>query len=88
MEAVTRIKEFLKVQLKSGKISKSDLLKLQPDHLMKINQLKGIDRKTVSETLQFIKNKVNPESVKDEIQGLFENKNNPLADQIKNIMNG
>ncbi len=87
MEPVARIKEVLKGLLKSGKISKSDFLKLEPDHLMKIDQLKGIDRKTISETLQLIKHKVNPESVMDEIQGLFEKQNNPLADQIKSIMN-
>lgn len=87
MEAVTRIKEFLKVQLKNGKISESDLMKLEPDHLIKIDKLKDIDRNIISETLQFIKHKVNPELVIDEIHALFERQNNPLADQIKNIMN-
>ncbi|NQU64496.1 MAG: hypothetical protein HQ517_09470 [SAR324 cluster bacterium] len=87
MGADTRIKEFLKTQINKGNITKNDLLKLEPDHLMKITQLKDINRETITETLQAIKFKVNPELIKNDIQRLFQKQKNPLADQINGIMN-
>jgi len=86
MEPAVRIKTFLKDQISKGKISKKDLLKLEASHLIKISQLKDIDKETISETLQAIKYQVNPKLIDEGLQGLFEKKKSPLGKQIDDIM--
>ena len=86
MEAAIRVKEFLKTQIKKGIISKDDLLKLKPGHLVKMAILKDIDQKVISETLQEIQFKLNPDLITNDIHELFDKHYNPLADQINAIM--
>ena len=88
MDAEAKIMGFLKIQIQKGKITKNDLLKIEPDHLMKIAQFKGLDFKTISEILQTVKFKAHPELFKKDITGLFEGKKNPLTVQINDILKG
>lgn len=88
MNSVTRIKELLKSQLQKGEITKEELLKIEPSHLMKLDQLKDIDQKTISETLNYTKYKLNPALINQDLHRLLTQQNNPLTDQISAIMKG
>jgi len=88
MKNIIRIKTYIKDQIQKGIISKKDLMKLQTRHLLKVSELKDIDRKTIDETLLSVKSTVNPDIINREIRKLMLNKENPLAGQIKDIMDG
>jgi hypothetical protein len=88
MDAAAKIKGYLKHQIQKGKITKNDLLKIEPKHLMKIALFKDMEHKEVSETLEVIKLSAHPELVKKDIRGLFEGQKSPLEEQINDIMKG
>jgi hypothetical protein len=88
MTAESKIKIFLKEQIQKGRINTSDIMKLEPSHLLKTKSLQGIDKEIVADTLQEIKYKINPDLLSNDIGRIVQQDNNPLADQIAAIMDG
>ncbi len=88
MVASARIKAYFKEQLQKGHLTKKALLKLQIEDLKKIKEIRDIDEKSASETLQLIKQMVAPDLFNSDLQKLMEEQGNPLADKVSKILKG
>ncbi|MBT4263837.1 MAG: hypothetical protein HN580_19980 [Deltaproteobacteria bacterium] len=88
MVASVRIKSYFKEQIQKGHLSKRDLLKVQVQDLREIKALRDIDEKSATETLQIIKQMVNPDLINGELQQLMNDQGSPLADKVSEILKG
>ncbi len=88
MVASVRIKSYFKEQIQKGNISKQDLLRIQVKDIRQIKALRDIDEQSASETLQLIKQMVNPEIINGELQQMMEEQGSPLADKVSKILKG
>ncbi len=88
MVASVRIKSYFKEQIQKGHLSKQDLLRIQVKDIRQIKKLRDIDEQSALETLQLIKQMVNPEIINDELQQMMEKQGNPLADKVSKILKG
>lgn len=88
MEGSTKIKSYLREQIRKGNITKKDLLRLQVKDLRKIKALRNIEESTVSETLHSVQQMVDPELISNDLEELMANQGNPLADKVSKILKG
>ncbi len=88
MAASVRIKSYFKEQIQKGHLSKQDLLRIQVNDIRQIKALRDIDEQSASETLQLIKQIVNPDMINRELQQVMEEQGNPLADKVSKILKG
>ena len=88
MVASVRIKSYFKEQIQKGHLSKQDLLRIQVNDIRQIKSLEDIDEQSASETLQSIKQMVNPGIINGELQQMMEKQGNPLANKVSEILKG
>ena len=80
-----RVKQFLKKQIESKRLTVEGLTKLRPDHLLQVKELKGIKKNVIANTLMHIQARFNQNHIEEDLMKLVENKVSVSLKDVKQV---